>query len=134
MESPGKQILEQEVEQLERLHGLMQEERECLARMDRETLLRLTREKEALAIRMRRLNAEREGLLDEDKASLSTAPGTSGLLRTRNRLIQELRDLGRTQKEIMETQKEQVGHLLAFLQNLRYQSTTYDRTGYLSRR
>lgn len=134
MASPGKQILEQEVEQLEQLHSLMQEERECLAHMDRETLLRLTREKEALAIRMRRLHTEREGLLDEDKASLSTAPGTSGLLRTRNRLIQELRDLGRTQKQIMETQKEQVGHLLAFLQNLRYQSATYDRMGYLSRR
>ena len=134
MASLGKQILEQEVEQLEHLHGLMQEERECLARMDRETLLRLTREKEALAIRMRRLNAEREGLLDEDKASLSTAPGTSGLLRTRNRLIQELRDLSRTQKEIMETQKERVGHLLAFLQSFRYQSATYDRMGNLSRR
>ena len=134
MASFGKQILEQEVEQLEQLHGLMQEERECLARMDRETLLRLTREKEALTIRMRRLHTEREGLLDEDKASLSTAPGTSGLLRTRNRLIQELRDLGRTQKQIMETQKEQVGHLLAFLQNLRYQSATYDRMGTLSRR
>jgi len=134
MVSLGKQILEQEVEQLEHLHRLMQEERECLARMDRETLLRLTREKEALAIRMRRLRTEREGLLDEDKASLSTTAGTSGLLRTRNRLIQELRDLGRTQKEIMETQKEQVGHLLAFLQNLRYQSATYDRMGHLSRR
>jgi len=38
MASLGKQILEQEVEQLEQLHSLMREERECLARMDRETL------------------------------------------------------------------------------------------------
>ena len=134
MASLGKQILEQEVEQLEQLHSLMREERECLARMDRETLLRLTREKEALAIRMRQLHTQREGLLDEDTASLSTAPGTSGLFRTRNTLIQELRDLSRTQKEIVETQKEQVGHLLAFLQNLRYQSATYDRKGNLNRR
>jgi len=85
-------------------------------------------------MRMRRLHTRREELVDEDKASLSTAPGTSGLLRTRNTLIQELRDLGRTQKEIMETQKEQLGSLLAFLQNLRYQSATYDRMGNLSRR
>jgi flagellar biosynthesis/type III secretory pathway chaperone len=134
MASLGKEILEQEVEQLELLHGLMQEERECLARMDRETLLRLTREKEALAIRMRRLHARREGLVDEDRASLSRAPGTSGLFRARDALIRDLRDLGRTQKEIVETQKEQVGHLLAFLQNLRYQSATYDRKGTLSRR
>jgi|GEM_PF-5375276 len=134
MASLGKQILEQEVEQLELLHGLLQEERECLARMDRETLLRLTREKEALAIEIRRLHARREGLADEDRASLSGAPGTSDLMGTRNALIQELRDLGRTQKEIMETQKEQVGHLLAFLQNLRYQSATYDRKGTLNRR
>ena len=126
MASLGKQILEQEVEQLEQLHSLMREERECLAHMDRETLLRLTREKEALAIRIRRLHTQREGLGDEDKASLSTAPGTSRLLRTRNALIQELRDLSRTQKEIMETQKERVGHLLAFLQSFRYQSATYD--------
>lgn len=134
MASLGKQILEQEVEQLEQLHSLMREERECLARMDRETLLRLTREKEALAIRMRQLHTQREGLVDEDKASLSKAPGTSGLFRTRNTLIQELRDLSRAHKEIMETQKEQVGHLLAFLQNLRYQSSTYDRMGNLNRR
>ena len=134
MASLGKEILEQEVEQLELLHGLMQEERECLARMDRETLLRLTREKEALAIRMRRLHARREGSVDEDRASLSRTPGTSGLFRARDALIRDLRDLGRTQKEIVETQKEQVGHLLAFLQNLRYQSATYDRKGTLSRR
>ena len=130
----GRQILEQEVEQLEQLHSLMQEERECLVRMDRETLLRLTKEKEALAIRMRQLHTQREDLADEDRTSLSKAPGTSGLLRTRNTLIQELQDLSRTQKQIMETQKEQVGDLLAFLQNLRYQSATYDRKGSLNRR
>jgi hypothetical protein len=134
MATLGRQILEKEVEQLEQLHGLMQEERECLVRMDRETLLRLTREKEALAMRMRRLHAQREDLVDEDRTSLSKAPGTSGLLRTRNTLIRELQDLSRTQKEIMEAQKEQVGHLLAFLQNLRYQSATYDRKGSLNRR
>jgi uncharacterized protein YhaN len=134
MASLGKQVLEQEVEELERLHSLMQKERECLARMDREALLRLTREKEALAIRMRRLHARREGLADEERASLSSAPETSGLLRTRNTLVQELRDLSRTQKEIMETQKAQVGHLLVFLQNLRYQSATYDCKGNLNRR
>jgi len=134
MASLGKEILEQEVEQLELLHGLMQEERECLARMDRETLLRLTREKEALTIRMRQLHTQREDLVDEEGTSFAKAPGTSGLLRTRNTLIQELRDLSRGQKEIMETQKEQVGHLLAFLQNLRYQSATYDHKGSLNRR
>jgi hypothetical protein len=134
MATLGRQILEKEVEQLEQLHGLMQEERECLVRMDRETLLRLTREKEALAMRMRRLHAQREDLVDEDRTSLSKAPGTSGLRRTRNTLIRELQDLSRTQKEIMEAQKEQVGHLLAFLQNLRYQSATYDRKGSLNRR
>lgn len=134
MASLGRQVLEQEVEQLEQLHSLMQEERECLARMDRETLLRLTRQKEALAIRMRKLHTQREDLADEERASLPAAKGTSGLLRTRNTLIQELRDLNRTHQKIMETQKERVGHLLAFLQNLRYQSATYDRKGSLNRR
>lgn len=134
MASLGKQILEQEVEQLEHLRVLMQEERECLARMDREALLGLTREKEALAVRMRRLNSQREALGDEESASLAKGPETSGLLRARNALIQDLRDFSRTQKEIMETQKEQVGHLLAFLQNLRYQSATYDCKGNLNRR
>jgi flagellar biosynthesis/type III secretory pathway chaperone len=134
MESLGKQILEQEVEQLEHLQGLMREERECLARMDRDALLRLAREKEALAIRLRRLHTRREAMDDQDKASMSEVPGTSGLLRTRDTLIQHLRDFSRTQKEIMETQKAQVGHLLAFLQNLRYQSATYDSKGNLNRR
>jgi uncharacterized protein YjcR len=134
MASLGRQLLEQEVEQLEHLHALMQEEKECLARMDRETLLRLTREKEALAIRMRRLHARREGLVDEEKATLSKTQETSGLFRTRKTLIQELRDLSKTQKEIVETQKDRVAHLLGFLQNLRYQSATYDRKGTLNRR
>ena len=134
MSSLAKQILEQEVEQLQHLHRLMQEERQCLARMDRETLLRLTREKEALAIRMRSLHSRRDGLAEEERTSLSTVPGTSGLFRTRNTLLQELRDLSRMQKEIVETKREQVGHLLGFLQNLRYQSATYDRKGNLNRR
>jgi flagellar biosynthesis/type III secretory pathway chaperone len=134
MASLERQLLETEVEHLEQLHGLMQEERECLLRMDRETLLRLTREKEALAIRLQQLHTQRKGLADDDGTSLAKAPGTSGLHHTRNTLLQELRDLSRTHKEIMETQKEQVGHLLAFLQNLRYQSTTYDQKGSLNRR
>jgi flagellar biosynthesis/type III secretory pathway chaperone len=134
MASLGKEILEQEVEQLEQLHGLMHQERECLGRMDRETLLRLTREKEAVAIRMQRLHNQRAGLAEEDEATFSKTRGTSDLLRARNTLIQELRDLSRTQKEIVETQREQVGHLLAFLQNLRYQSATYDCKGNLNRR
>ena len=134
MASLGKQILEQEVEQLQQLRGLMQEERECLARMDREALLRVTRKKEALAVRMRRLHSQRESLDGEERASLAKAPGTSTLLRTRNTLVQDLRDFGRTQKEIVEAQKTQVGHLLGFLQNLRYQSATYDCKGNLNRR
>ena len=134
MASLERHLLEKEVEHLEQLHSLMQEERECLLRMDRETLLRLTREKEALAIRMQKLHTRRKDLADEDRTSLAKAPGTSGLLHARNTLLQELRDLSRIQKEIMETQKEQVGHLLAFLQNLRYQSTTYDHKGSLNRR
>jgi flagellar biosynthesis/type III secretory pathway chaperone len=132
--SLGRQLLEKEVEHLKKLHRMMQEERECLVRMDRETLLRLTREKEALAIRMQRLHTQREDLVDEDRTSLRKAPGTSDLLRARNTLIQELRDFGRTQKVIMETQKGRVGDLLAFLQNLRYQSATYDHRGSLNRR
>ena len=134
MSSFSKQILEQEVEGLQQLHRLMREERECLARMDRETLLKLTREKEALAIRMRSLNSRRDGLAEEEKASLAEAPVTSELLHTRNTLVQELRDLSRTHKEIVETKKGQIGHLLGFLQNLRYQSATYDRKGNLNRR
>ena len=131
MASLWKQILEKEVEQLEHLQELMREERECLLRMDREALLRLAREKEALAQRMRKLNSQKEQLQDENRDSSSSVQGVSDLFHTRNILLQEVREMSRMQKEIIETQSDQVGQLLAFIQNLRYQSTTYDCKGNL---
>jgi flagellar biosynthesis/type III secretory pathway chaperone len=131
MASLWKQILEEEVEQLEHLKGLMREEKECLHRMDREGLLRLAREKEALARRMRKLNSRKEQLQDENRDASSSAQGVSDLYHARNTLLQELREMTRTQKEIIDTQRDQVGQLLAFIQNLRCPSTTYDCTGNL---
>ena len=124
-----KQILEEEIGELEHLQGLMREERECLLRMDREGLLRLARDKQALAQRMRRLNSRKEQLQDEDTEPSSKGQGVSDLFRTRNMLLQELRETSRGQKEIINMQRGQVGQLLAFIQNLRNPSTTYDCTG-----
>lgn len=129
MASLWKRILEEEVEQLRCLQSVMQEERESLARMDREDLLRLTGEKEALAKRMRRLNARKEELGDADEDSLARMAGMSVLLQARTSLLRELREMNRVQKEIIDTQKGQVGQLLSFLQNLRHPSTTYDSKG-----
>ncbi len=134
MASVWKRILEEEVEQLGQLHSLLHEERECLARMDREALITLTRRKEALASRMRRLNAKREGLQEKDKSSLTSTPGIAGLCQTRNTLLHEIRHLSGTHKEIIETQREQVTQALGFLQRLRCQSATYDNKGNLNRR
>ncbi len=133
MSSPAKKILEEEVAQLERLHGLMLQERECLARMDRESLLRLTREKEALALGIERLAAAGEGLDEGGRGSLSEAPATARLVRARRSLLLELRDLSRTHKEMIDAQREQVEHLLGFLRNLQHPSATYDHKGNLSR-
>ena len=69
----------------------MREERECLHRMDREGLLRLARDKEALARRMRKLNSRKEQLQDENSDASSSVQGVSDLLRTRNTLLQEFR-------------------------------------------
>jgi flagellar biosynthesis/type III secretory pathway chaperone len=126
-----KQILEEEVEQLVHLQGLMREERDCLHRMDREGLLRLSKDKEALARRMRKLNSQKEQLQDENRDASSSALGVSDLVHTRNTLLQELREMSRVQKEIIDTQRDHVGQLLAFVQNLRCPSTTYDCTGNL---
>jgi hypothetical protein len=126
-----KKILEEEIEELEHLQGLMREERECLLRMDREGLLRLARDKEALAQRMRKLNSRKEQLQDEDRDASSKGQGVSDLFRTRNILLQELRETSRSHKEIIDTQRDQVGQLLGFIQNLRNPSTTYDCTGNL---
>jgi flagellar biosynthesis/type III secretory pathway chaperone len=129
MASLLKQILEEEIEQLRHLQGVMQEERECLLRMDRDDLVRLTGEKEALAQQMRRLNARKERLEGEDEESLSGVPGVSRLFQTRDDLLRELRELSAVQTKIIDTQKEQIGELLSFLQNLRHPSTTYDNKG-----
>jgi len=131
MASHWKQILEEEVEELERLQGLMREERECLLRMDREGLLRLARDKEALAQRMRTLNSQKEQLQEEDRDASSSGQGVSDLFHTRKTLLQELRETSRMHKEIVDTQRDQVGQLLAFIQNLRNPTTTYDNTGNL---
>lgn len=129
MMNQWKRLLEEEVEQLGHLQDLMREERECLIRMDREALVRLTREKEVLALRMRRLNTRRESLDEIGLDTMSSVPGLPALSRTRNTLLEEVRKMSRVQKEIVETQREQVGQLLGFLQNLRAQSFTYDSTG-----
>ncbi len=133
MSNPEKEILKEEVAQLKQLHGLMLEERECLARMDREALLRLTREKEALTLRIKRLTAERAGLTDRAAGPLSEAPGDSELIRARRSLLLELRDLSRAHKGMIDSQREQVGQLLSFLRNLHHPSATYDNKGNLRR-
>jgi len=126
-----KQILEEEVEELEHLQGLMREERECLLRMDREGLRRLARDKEALAFRMRKLNSQKEQLQDENGEASSSVQGVSDLFHARKTLLQELREMSRMHEEIIDTQRDQVGQLLAFIQNLRNPTTTYDCTGNL---
>jgi len=131
MASLWKQILEEEVEELEHLQGLMREERECLLRMDREGLLRLARDKEALAQRMRTLNSRKEQLQDENRDASSSEQGVSDLFSAKKTLLQELRETSRMHKEIIDTQRDQVGQLLAFIQNLRNPTTTYDCTGNL---
>lgn len=131
MASLWKQILEEEVEELEHLQGLMREERECLLRMDREGLLRLARDKEALAQRMRTLNSRKEQLQDENRDASSSEQGVSDLFSAKKTLLQELRETSRMHKEIIDTQRDQVGQLLAFIQNLRNPTTTYDNTGNL---
>ena len=131
MASLWKQILEEEVEELEHLRGLMREEKECLLRMDREGLLRLARDKEALAQRMRTLNSRKEQLQDENRDASSSEQGVSDLFSAKKTLLQELRETSRMHKEIIDTQRDQVGQLLAFIQNLRNPTTTYDCTGNL---
>ncbi len=134
MASVWKRILEEEVEQLGQLHSLLHEERDCLARMDREALIRLTREKEALASRMRKLNARREGLTDQDRSSLSNTPGIPGLFRARDTLLHEIRHLSGTHKEIIESQRNRVRQALGLVQRLRCRPSTYDSKGNLNRR
>jgi flagellar biosynthesis/type III secretory pathway chaperone len=131
MASLWKQILEEEVDELEHLRGLMREEKECLLRMDREGLLRLARDKEALAQRMRTLNSRKEQLQDENRDASSSEQGVSDLFSAKKTLLQELRETSRMHKEIIDTQRDQVGQLLAFIQNLRNPTTTYDCTGNL---
>jgi flagellar biosynthesis/type III secretory pathway chaperone len=125
-----KAILEQEIEQLRCLQGLMKAERECLARMNGEGLLRLVREKDGLVRRLARLQEERR-----------TLPGTSGpgagdaaqalreLFVVRNALVSELREQSRVHERILEEQSERVGHMLGFFRSVFSRNATYDRNG-----
>jgi len=126
-------ILEEEILHLKELKAVLETEREGLVSMDREALRRSHREKEHVAARLQELNEMRRSGEVSSQVFLPQGPEESDLLRVRMEMAREVRERCRVQGEILHAQGEQVGQLLAFLQNLRCQAAVYDRTGRLKR-
>lgn len=128
MSLAGRKVLEEEIHGLRSLLTLMDTESECLARRDREGLVKAGREKDALARRLERSALERsQG--PAGAPSGNREPGLEALSRERRALLERLRARNRGHREMLEAQSEQVGQLIEFFRNLRSRSALYDHKG-----
>ena len=125
-----KEILEEEVRQLRKLKALINAEKESLIGMDRKKLIETAREKEDVALRLKQLNIERQDF-DKREGRLPIQIEEKDLYDIREKLLIDVRDRNQIQQEVIETQKEQVEYLLAFIKHFHGQSAVYDRRGRL---
>ncbi len=123
-------LLEQEVELLTRLQGLMETEKTCLSEQNGEALFRVAKEKEQIAAQLETLEKEMRSQ-GATGTSLKHSPGTAELFRHRNELIEDIRDKGQIQEKIVQGQAERTGQLLGFLKNVKSRSSQYDSRGKL---
>jgi len=130
MASNRKEILEEEVRQLRKLKALINAEKESLIEMDRKKLIETAREKEDVALRLKQLNIERQDF-DKREGRLPIQIEEKDLYDIREKLLIDVRDRNQIQQEVIETQKEQVEYLLAFIKHFQGQSAVYDRRGRL---
>ena len=130
MASNRKEILEEEVRQLRKLKALINAEKESLIEMDRKKLIETAREKEDVALRLKQLNIERQDF-DKREGRLPIQIEEKDLYDIREKLLIDVRDRNQIQQEVIETQKEQVEYLLAFIKHFHGQSAVYDRRGRL---
>jgi len=123
--------LVEEITQLEHLQHLMNEERECLIRMDGQSLAKIARDKALTIERLQVIMDQREGLGAGERTAAGRDPGLADILRRRNDLVRHVQEQNRAQSVILQTQSEQVNQLLAFIRNVKSQSMLYDRSGKL---
>jgi flagellar biosynthesis/type III secretory pathway chaperone len=122
-------ILEEEIEQLRCLQGLMKTEKDCLACMNGEGLLRVVREKDGLVRRLGQLQERRQSLQGNTGPAEGHARAIRQLLDVRSALISEIREQSRIHEKILEDQSEQVGRLLGFFQSVLTRNSVYDQKG-----
>ena len=125
-----RQILEEEIRELTSLQELMTAERESIIAMDRDRLLEFARKKEAAALHLKGLNAQRRQL-EESTGYVMNIPEEKKLSEIRNTLLREVEAKNRIQQEILNKQMGQVENMLAFFRHFQDQSTIYDHKGKL---
>jgi len=125
-------IIEEEIRHLEQLQQLMQDERDSLDQMDRETLLKIVKNKAAIAVRLEELKSRRQTLETGPDASRDNGQKVSELLKTRDTLVKTLKEENRIQRNVLATQSEQVDRLLGFFRQLRDPSIIYNSNGRLA--
>ncbi len=123
--------LQEEIVQLERLQRLMNDERECLTRMDGQSLAKITRDKAVTIERLQTITDQRDVLGVGERAAAGRDPELADILRRRNDLVRHVQEQNRAQSVVIKTQSEQVSQLLAFIRNVKSQSKLYDRSGKL---
>jgi len=125
-----RQILEEEIKELTSLQELMTAERESIIAMDRDRLLEFARKKEASALNLKGLSAQRRQLEETAGYTMSNAEEKK-LSEIRDTLLREVEAKNRIQQEILNKQMDQVENMLAFFRHFQDQSTVYDRKGKL---
>ncbi len=130
MEGHHKEIIEEEIRQLNELNDLIDVEKEAVIGMDRENLLDTVRKKEKVLLRLNQLNSEKQNREGEE-GWRPNRPEETELYNIRARLLKDVRKKNITQQEILETQMEQVECLMAFFKHFQAQSAIYDSRGRL---
>ena len=122
-------VLEQEIEELKCLRELMKAEKECLAVMNGERLLRIVRQKDGLVRRLGQLKAKRQSLEGGPNAGTVQPEAGRELFGVRDALVSEIREQSRVHERILEDQSQQIGRLLGFFRSVFSRSSVYDRNG-----
>ncbi len=130
MQGKHKEIVEEEIRQLNELNELINVEKEAVIGMDRENLLDTVHKTEKVLLRLNQLNVEKKNREGEE-GWWSNRSEEAELYNIREKLLKDVREKNITQQGILETQMEQIECLMAFFKHFQTQSAIYDRRGRL---
>jgi flagellar biosynthesis/type III secretory pathway chaperone len=124
-------LLSEEMRMLSDLFRLSDEEKHSIINWDYEGLLRIAKDKESLAWRLKSLH---ENLTTDVMGEPSQGRQLHELLQQRDTLIKQVVEKNHRNRTLVQMHQEHVTTLLAFMRNLCRASPVYDRRGRMGSR